>query len=44
MSAAIAVRVPKKTERRTSRVENDFADDVRKCLERKVKTEKLSGS
>jgi hypothetical protein len=41
MSDVIAVRVPKKLKEELQELNMDFADDVRECLERKVKTEKL---
>jgi hypothetical protein len=41
MSDVIAVRVPKKLKEELQKLNMDYADDVRECLERKVKTEKL---
>jgi predicted transcriptional regulator len=41
MSDVIAVRVPKKLKDELQELQLDYADDVRECLERKVKAEKL---
>jgi hypothetical protein len=41
MSDVIAVRVPKRLKEELQELNMDYADDVRECLERKVKTEKL---
>lgn len=41
MSDVIAVRVPKKLKDELQELNLDYAEDVRKCLERKVKAEKL---
>ena len=41
MSDVIAVRVPKKLKKELQELNLDYADDVRECLERKVKAEKL---
>ena len=41
MSDVIAIRVPKKLKRELRELNMDYADDVRECLERKVKVEKL---
>jgi len=41
MSDVIAVRVPKKLKDELQDLNMDYADDVRECLERKVKAEKL---
>jgi len=41
MSDVIAVRVPKKLKEELQELNLDYADDVRECLERKVKAEKL---
>jgi len=41
MSDVIAVRVPKKLKDELQELNIDYAEDVRECLERKVKTEKL---
>ena len=42
MSDVIAIRVPKKLKEELQELNMDFADDVRECLERKVKAEKLN--
>jgi len=41
MSDVIAVRVPKKLKEELQELNMDYAEDVRECLERKVKAEKL---
>ena len=41
MSDVIAIRVPKRLKEELRELNMDYADDVRECLERKVKTEKL---
>ena len=41
MSDVIAVRVPKKLKDEIQELEVDYADDVRECLEKKVKAKKL---
>ena len=41
MSDVIAVRVPKKLKDELQELNMEYADDVRECLERKVKAEKL---
>ena len=41
MSDVIAVRVPKRLKKELQELNMDYADDVRECLERKVKAEKL---
>ena len=41
MSDVIAVRVPKKLKDEIQEMHLDYADDLRECLERKVKAEKL---
>jgi len=41
MSDVIAIRVPKKLKDDLQKLNMDYADDVRECLERKVKAEKL---
>jgi hypothetical protein len=41
MSDVIAVRVPKKLKEEIQELNIDYAEDVRECLERKVKAEKL---
>jgi hypothetical protein len=41
LSAVIAVRMPKKLKKELQELNIDCVDDVRECLERKVKTEKL---
>lgn len=41
MSDVIAVRVPKKLKDELKELNMDYAEDVRECLERKVKAEKL---
>lgn len=41
MSDVIAVRVPKKLKDELKELNLDYAKDVRECLERKVKAEKL---
>jgi hypothetical protein len=41
MSDVIAVRVPKKLKEEIQELNLDYANDVRECLERKVKAEKL---
>ena len=41
MSDVIAVRVPKKLKDELQNLNIDYAEDVRECLERKVKVEKL---
>ena len=41
MSDVIAVRVPKRLKKELQELNMDYADAVRKCLERKVKAEKL---
>ena len=41
MSDVIAIRVPKKLKDELQELKMDYADDVRECLERKVKAEKL---
>jgi len=41
MSDVIAVRVPKKLKDELQELHIDYAEDVRECLERKVKAEKL---
>jgi len=41
MSDVIAVRVTKKLKDELQELNLDYADDVRECLERKVKAEKL---
>ena len=41
MSDVIAIRVPKKLKEEIQELNIDFADDVRECLERKVKAQKL---
>ena len=41
MSDVIAVRVPKRLKDELQELKLDYAEDVRDCLERKVKTEKL---
>jgi hypothetical protein len=41
MSEVIAIRVPKKLKDELQELNMDYADDVRTCLERKVKAEKL---
>ena len=44
MSDIIAVRVPKRLKKELQELNMDYADDVRECLERKVKAEKLKRS
>jgi hypothetical protein len=41
MSDVIAIRVPKKLKKELQELNLDYAEDVRECLEKKVKTEKL---
>ena len=41
MSDVIAIRVPKKLKDELKELNMDYADDIRECLERKVKAEKL---
>ena len=41
MSDVIAVRVPKKLKEELQELNLDYADDIRECLERKIKAEKL---
>ncbi len=41
MSDVIVVRVPKRLTDELQELNLDYADDVRECLERKVKVEKL---
>ena len=41
MSDVIAVRVPKKLKEELQELNLDYAEDVRECLEKKVKAEKL---
>ncbi len=41
MSDVIAVRVPKKLKEELQELNMNYANDVRECLERKVKAEKL---
>jgi len=41
MSDVIAIRVPKKLKEEIQELNMDYADDVRECLEMKVKAEKL---
>ena len=41
MGDVIAVRVPKQLKKDLQELNMDYADDVRECLERKVKAEKL---
>jgi len=41
MSDVISVRVPKKLKDELQELKMDYADEVRECLERKVKAEKL---
>ncbi len=41
MSDVIAVRVPKRLKEELQELNLDYAEDVRECLERKVKSEKL---
>ena len=41
MSDVIAIRVPKKLKKELQELNMDYAEDVRECLEKKVKTEKL---
>jgi hypothetical protein len=41
MSDVIAIRVPKKLKEELQELNMDYADEVRECLERKVKAEKL---
>jgi hypothetical protein len=41
MSDVIAIRVPKKLKDELQALNMNYADDVRECLERKVKAEKL---
>jgi hypothetical protein len=41
MSATIAVRVPKKLKEELQELKLDYAEDVRECLEKKVKATKL---
>ncbi len=41
MSDVIAIRVPKKLKEELQELNMNYADDVRECLERKVKAEKL---
>lgn len=41
MSEVIAVRVPKKLKEELQELNLDYADDVRECLEKKIKAEKL---
>ncbi len=41
MSDVIAIRVPKKLKQEIQELNLEYADDVRECLERKVKVEKL---
>ncbi len=41
MSDVIAIRVPKRLKDELQELKMDYADDVRECLERKVKAEKL---
>ncbi len=41
MSDVIAVRVPKKLKEELQELNLDYAEEVRECLERKVKAEKL---
>jgi len=41
MNDVIAVRVPKKLKQELQELNMNYADDVRECLERKVKAEKL---
>jgi len=41
MSDVIAIRVSKKLKEELQELKMDYADDVRECLERKVKAEKL---
>ena len=41
MSDVIAIRVPKKLKEELQALNMDYAEDVRDCLERKVKAEKL---
>jgi hypothetical protein len=41
MSDVIAVRVPKRLKEELQELNMDYAEDVRECLEKKVKAEKL---
>jgi len=41
MSEVIAIRVPKRLKDELHDLKMDYAEDVRECLERKVKAEKL---
>jgi len=41
MSDVIAFRVPKKLKEELQELNVDYAEDVRECLEKKVKAEKL---
>jgi hypothetical protein len=41
MSDVIAIRVPKKLKKELQELNMDYAEDVRECLERKVKAEKM---
>jgi hypothetical protein len=41
VSDVIAIRVPKKLKDELQELNMNYADDVRECLERKVKAEKL---
>jgi hypothetical protein len=41
MSSVIAIRVPKKLKDELQELNMDYADDIRECLERKVRAEKL---
>lgn len=41
MSDVIAIRVPKKLKQELQELKMDYADEVRECLEKKVKAEKL---
>jgi hypothetical protein len=41
MSDVIAIRVPKKLKDELQELKLDYSEDVRECLERKVKVEKL---
>ena len=41
MSDVVAIRVPKKLKKELQDLNLDYAEDVRECLERKIKAEKL---
>ena len=41
MSDVIAIRVPKKLKDELQELNMDYAEDIRECLKRKVKAEKL---